>query len=401
MRLLVVVQRYGTEVAGGAEAAARQLAVRLAARGHHVEVLTSSALSYQDWADHFRAGTTELDGVTVHRLPVARTRDRDRFEALSRRVVMGDQRAHPLVARAWEAAQGPELVGFEAWVRANAERFDAAVFWTYLYATTTAGLAAAAGRTTTVLHPTAHDEPTFHLPVFELTLRLADRLVFLTAEEQALVGHRLNRRDPGPVVGLGIEAESAPGAERVAAFRRDHGLGQAPYLVAVGRIETGKGQPELVDQFIAYRRRHPGEDLRLVVVGEEATPLTRHPDVVPVGRLDNEVRRAAVAGAVALVQPSYYESFSLVLLEAFDLGRPALVNRASPVLAGHAHRSGGALAYRGFAELEAGIELVVGDAELAAGLGRAGRSYVDAHYRWPRVLDDYEAMLTQAIAATS
>ncbi len=74
MRLLFVVQRYGAEVAGGSETFCRSFATRLAGRGHVVEVLTSCATSYLDWADVYAPGTETLDGVRVHRLPVARTR---------------------------------------------------------------------------------------------------------------------------------------------------------------------------------------------------------------------------------------------------------------------------------------------------------------------------------------
>ena len=63
MRLLFVVQRYGHEVAGGAEQHCREFATRLAARGHHVEVATSCARNYQDWANWYPEGQSELDGV--------------------------------------------------------------------------------------------------------------------------------------------------------------------------------------------------------------------------------------------------------------------------------------------------------------------------------------------------
>src|ERR671932_820288 len=64
MHLLFVVQRYGPEVFGGAEDACRQFASRMAVR-HDVEVLTSCAVSYVDWANVYRPGTESLDGVTV------------------------------------------------------------------------------------------------------------------------------------------------------------------------------------------------------------------------------------------------------------------------------------------------------------------------------------------------
>src|SRR5438046_911104 len=69
MELLFVVQRYGREVAGGAEQFCREYATRLVGRGHGVEVLTSCAVSYVDWANAFPAGDELIDKVLVHRLP--------------------------------------------------------------------------------------------------------------------------------------------------------------------------------------------------------------------------------------------------------------------------------------------------------------------------------------------
>ena len=59
LKLLYTVQRYGEDIVGGSEAACRQFAEHLAQRGHHVEVVTSCARSYLDWADEYEAGSTE------------------------------------------------------------------------------------------------------------------------------------------------------------------------------------------------------------------------------------------------------------------------------------------------------------------------------------------------------
>ena len=48
MRLCFVIQRYGAEVAGGAELHCRWLAARLA-RQHQVRVLTTCARDYIEW----------------------------------------------------------------------------------------------------------------------------------------------------------------------------------------------------------------------------------------------------------------------------------------------------------------------------------------------------------------
>ncbi len=71
MRLLYVVQRYGDSIAGGAEQYCRELAERMSARGHHVEVATTCARSYVDWADAYEPGRSASSGVTIHRFRVA------------------------------------------------------------------------------------------------------------------------------------------------------------------------------------------------------------------------------------------------------------------------------------------------------------------------------------------
>jgi glycosyltransferase involved in cell wall biosynthesis len=390
MRLLFVVQRYGREVPGGAELACREFATRLAARGHEVEVLTSRAVSYVDWADAYPAGSDVQEGVLVHRLGVAAPREDRIFAPMHARVPFGAFRVPPFFQREWMRVQGPELPGLVPWLRAHAGSFDCAIFFTYLYYTATAGLPAAAGLTRTVLHPTAHDEPPLYLSAFDLTMRLPAALAFLTEEEAELVAERFHLTQPSTITGIGVDLGATGDA---AAFRRTvPGLGQRPYLVYVGRVDPGKGSVELFDYFREYTRRHPS-DLALVVVGDPVEPPTPHPDIFVTGFVSDEAKRGAVAGALALVQPSYFESFSLVLIEAWAQGKAALVQGRCAVLDGHAWRSGGAIPYRGFAEFEAALDRLREEPALVAALGRAGQRYARGRYAWDGILTRYEAFL--------
>ncbi|HEX7442515.1 MAG TPA: hypothetical protein VF320_01425, partial [Acidimicrobiales bacterium] len=80
MKLSFVTPRYGTEVIGGAETAARMLAERLCLRpGWEVEVLTSCALDHLTWENTEPAGTSVINGVTVRRFPTASPRTLDYF----------------------------------------------------------------------------------------------------------------------------------------------------------------------------------------------------------------------------------------------------------------------------------------------------------------------------------
>lgn len=391
MRLLFVVQRYGQEVAGGAELLCRELASRLVARGHEVGVVTSRALSYVDWADHYAAGLTEIDGVQVHRLSVRQPRDPSLFGPLDARTVWGRKPVPLHLQQEWMRMQGPNLPDLPAWLAAHAPGHDAVAFFTYLYYPTWAGLPVAAGLVPTVLHPTAHDEPQIALPLFETTFRHPDAFAFSTEEERDLVERRFRIAPPGAVIGIGTDFDVSCDAGR---FRGAYGLGDDPYLLFVGRVDPVKGSGELFDFFTTYKERHPGP-LRLVVVGEPVVPLPAHPDVVVTGFVDDDVKHDAYEGALALVQPSYFESFSMVLTEAWVHSLPALVQGRCAVLDGQARRSRGAVPYAGFAEFEAAVELLVDQPHVARALGERGRAYVEQQYEWSAVLDRYEDVIAR------
>jgi glycosyltransferase involved in cell wall biosynthesis len=163
-------------------------------------------------------------------------------------------------------------------------------------------------------------------------------------------------------------------------------------VLYVGRVDPSKSAQELVEFFCAYKDRNPGPE-RIVFLGKTLFDLPVRPDVIATGFVDTALRDAALAGATALLQPSYFESFSMVLTEAFAHRRPALVQRRCAVTNGHAARSGAAISYSGFAEFEAALESLFKNAALADAMGAAGRAYVERDYNWEHVLDNYEALL--------
>ncbi len=353
-------------------------------------MVTSCAVNYVDWANRYPAGTDRLDGVTVHRLPVLRPREMRVFLPLMARVV--ESIRPPLyLQREWVRLQGPYIPELPGWIEARSPDFDAAVFVTYLYYPTWAGLPAA--QCPRVFHPTAHDESAIYLPVFDRLFRLSDGFGFLTPEERDFVDRRFGVRRPQEVTGIGIEMERKTDPT---AFRRRFNLGDRPYIVFVGRMDPNKGANEIYRYFVEYKRRHPGP-LTLVFIGEQVTRVTPRRDVIMTGFVDAPIRDSGVAGAELLIQPSRFESFSIVLCEAWVAGIPALVQGRSEVLLGQARRSGGALPYWTYAEFEAALETLLGDDALRRRMGVAGRSYVEQHYSWPAVLSSYEAFLEHVI----
>jgi glycosyltransferase involved in cell wall biosynthesis len=394
MRILFCVQRYGDGVAGGSEAACRAVAERMVARNHHVEVVTSRARSYVDWADEFPAGESELNGVRVHRLSVRERRLPERFGPIHGRV-LGQPHTPLYVQRDWLRLQGPDLPELAPWLHDNARRFDVAVFFTYLYPPAALGLPIAARYCPTVLVPTAHDEPMFHLRVFDQVFRAADGIICLSAEELEIIERRFRFLPDAEVISLGLDLHPRADGGR---FRNAHGLGERPYMIFLGRVDPGKGSDELYRYFVEYQKRV--DSAALVVVGEPVTKLPPHPEVIVTGFVDEQTKQDALSGATMLIQPSYFESFSLALCEGWVLRKPALVQGRCAVLAGQARRSGGGLAYTTFAEFSEMVTRLLKDPGLRASMGEAGRRYVMENYDWNVVIARYEDFLARTAART-
>ena len=112
-----------------------------------------------------------------------------------------------------------------------------------------------------------HDEPPLRLSLFDAEFRAPDAFALSTPEEIDLIRRRFHLDPPGDVFGIGVEVAADRPIPR--AFARAYGLGDKPYLLYVGRIDEGKGALALVDYFIAYKDRHPDDDL---VLASSATP---------------------------------------------------------------------------------------------------------------------------------
>ena len=80
-----------------------------------------------------------------------------------------------------------------------------------------------------------------------------------------------------------------------------------------------------------------------------------------------------MAGALAFVHPSTFESFGIVLLESFLAGTPALVHARSEVLRWQCRRSGGGLWFRHYPDFEEELLLLLNNENLRKRMGAAGK----------------------------
>jgi glycosyltransferase involved in cell wall biosynthesis len=384
VKVAAVVPRYGAEVIGGCESAVRELSEWLVrCTDVEVEILTTTAADSTTWDEEYPAGTTQEAGVAVHRFPVTSGRARD-CDARSAPLMARARSLTPTEQQAWLELQGPvspALVDAVAATDADLLSIHPYLFWPDV-------AAHAAARVPVVFHPYAHDEAPLRLSVYAPLFEASAGLVFQVDAERRLCERRFAiaaRR--ALTLGLGVEAGTGSAADASAAV----GLGDRPYLLCLGRVDDGKGARLLFDWFTAYKERRPGP-LALVYAGQVVHELPSHSDIVVVGIVDEPVKWGLLRGTVALVSPSANESFSLVLLEAWVAGVPAMVNGRCAVTREHCERSGGGLWFDGYAQFEAMLDRL-GDADLRAALAERGAAYVDRSYRWPTLVSRYEAFL--------
>lgn len=380
MKIAVVVQRYGAEINGGAELHARYLAEHLA-RHVQVEVLTTCAMDYITWANAYPAGATTVGPLTVRRFAVTHPRDPHTFGTWSERVFGSRHSVNDELA--WLDAEGPTSPELVRYVTDHQADYDYFLFFSLRYYHTFHGARAVAGKAIVV--PTAERDEALGLGVFPALLRGVRALMYNSPEERALL-QAVAGTDavPGVVVGIGSEV---PGSSNAARFRQRTGI-SGPTALYIGRIDENKGCAELFDFWKRYSEITPG-GATLALIGTPVLPVPDHPRIKHLGFVSDQEKYDALAAAEFLIMPSYFESLSMVALEAWALGKPVLVNGKCDVLRGQAIRSNAGLYYENYAEFVEGVRVLESSASVTAALGRNGSAFFRANYAWPVIERKY------------
>lgn len=387
--ITLVLPWYGPDSAGGAESLACGLACALHAAGLPVRVWASTGRdSFQPGAPgqpngstpYYPPGHSLVDGVPVWRFrPTPAGPDGiPQLFRLRPRLCPDLSRC----ARHELALLGSLLGSDELYAAILAARHDASnrfVFLPYPFPTSFWGTLLAPERS--YLLACLHDEPYAYYATYHMMFNQACGMLANSHPEAELAQRLYGLPEQRiRVIGSGIDLHARGDG---ATFRRKHNLApEAPLLLYAGRRDESKNVPLLLAYTREYRarRRIP---LSLALMG--AMPLTLadagySPSlaefVLDPGLLHAPHKYDAYAAADVFIQPSLYESFSIVLMEAWLQGVPTLVHPGCAVTADHARRSGGGLACASFGEFAAALDLLLARPDLRATLGERGRAYV-------------------------
>ena len=161
------------------------------------------------------------------------------------------------------------------------------------------------------------------------------------------------------------------------------------FFLFVGRLEKIKGLQDVIPLFAGEL----GDELWIVGAGDYEAELRKlaagRPRVRFLGARSSEQLRGLYREALAVVVPSVcYETFGIILLEAFREGTPVLARRLGPfteIVEG----SGGGLLFETEDELRHGLAVLASDEGGRVALGAAGHRALLANWTESVVLKKY------------
>jgi len=398
-KICFVLPWYGAKISGGAEAECRELiqGLRTFFPGCTPEVATTTLQEFSaPWnREIHREGSFLEDGIRVHRFSPIKP-SRKSFGILnrvwlSRFSSLRESRASPLSSCAeffylHHMIVSPRLLRF---LSSHYDQYDAFLYIPYMFATSILGAQITRGKS--VIIPCLHEESYAYMGVYRTLFSSASQILAHVPAEKRLL-ERLYPEVTSLVHLLGESLNTDPPKGNPEAFRAKYHI-QGPFLLYIGRKIVGKNLPVLVDYFLQFKKFHPSS-LKLVLAGQGDLEYGKHSDIVDVGFISAPEKYDALSACLAFVQPSLLESFSIVLMEAWLQGRPALVNGECEVLRDHCVESGGGLCFYGYETFESSLHELLLDLPQGVQMGVKGKRYVEENFSREKVMSLFGSFLS-------
>lgn len=408
-KIALVTIRYGEDINGGAEYHCRMLAERLT-DDYDVEVLTTCVCNYNTGINEFPEGEEMLNGVLVRRFKTAPIDVRD-HELYSKKEKPVRKYRHFLfrigllqyiatLCPVWQCKREIEMKAFKSYrfyspsmrdfVRDNNAAYR--VFIPVNMAESTTFFTAIEVPHKTILIPTMHDQNIFFKAAQTEVMTKVAYIGFNTNAEQQLAELTFGKKmSPHGVISVGIETVNSASWQ---VTKEKYKLPES-YLLYIGRVTSGKIGPVL-DYFVSYKRRYEESSLKLVLVGGIDTNLrvSQHPDILYTGFVNDEEKMVILQHAKIVVNPSKFESLSLMLLEAMSQCKAVLVNGSCAVLREHCVKSNyAALYYTRKSNFISKLHLLESTSGLREEMGRKAKKYVEENYDWSIILDRLKSQI--------
>jgi len=205
------------------------------------------------------------------------------------------------------------------------------------------------------------------------------------------------------VVPNGIRFQEFDEADGSSAFLDKYRLERESFLLYVGRLKSLKGAQYLIRAFQNVKRED--KKLKLVIAGrgEFESYLKKialgKSDIIFTGHVESiAIKKSLYQNSLALVVPSRYETFPMVVLEAMACGRPIIASNVGGIPLLVEHGKNGFLVKPGdIRALETFIKVLRGDPDLGRKMGTNSRRMVETQFSADKMTDEtlkvYDSLL--------
>lgn len=365
---LVSYHFYKTKTRGGERHIL--LLSRVLKKYGQVTIITTKSKNHLNWENEIKNDYEIKEGMMVKRFPVdfkivPRVINNMNFDLFADKLHSADDEAN------WIRSIGPYSTGLFDYLKKKANDFDIFIFIGYTNPVTYFGLPIVANKS--LLIPLSHREPILYFRIFDRLFSMPKLIAASSLAEKALIDKRFPKHSPIKMLGMNISETRVRNSRKNA-----EKFGE--YVVFVGRTEPSKGIFELIEMFNTYVKNR-NTKINLVIVGETTFPVKTNNRIRYVGIVSEEEKKRIIAESLLLINPSWYESLSLVLLEAWIQEKPVLVNGLCNVLKGQVVESGGGLYYDNKREFEITMDLLLNNREMRNYMGKRGRKFYLKNYQ--------------------
>ena len=395
-RFAFVIPRYFDGIAGGAETLMGTIASHLKARGDTVEVWATCAKDNRTWSNEFAPGVSDVGGLPIHRFPVD-PRNLDAWIPIQ--LALHDGQTISTDDQLTWMAESVNSRALYTHIARNAHGFDALFFGPYLFGTTFWGSLIAPEKS--ILIPCLHDEAYAYQEIIASMFRQVRGCLF-NAEPEMGLASSLYGEIPGGVVGMGFDMPTAEYVSGLEPYFSD----DVPYILYLGRKETGKNVHILIDYFVEAKAQGLiPERVRLAILGGGSFEDLHRPevlsrsDIVDLPHMSERDKQRLLRHALYLCQPSTNESFSIVIMEAWMVGTPVVVHGACPVTRHHVEQSRGGLYCSSMQDLAGVTKYFLENEEARNRHAVAGAEYVRTEYSWSSVLRRFDTVVEELIGS--
>ena len=401
-RIGIIVQRYGNQINGGAEVHARMIAEKLNNK-YDLTVLTSCAINYHTWKPELGAGESDENGIKIIRFTHPEKLSPKKIHKLNRRYrgrllfqkfyrflnrpkwylnLFPNAEIKEQDGEKWLENQGPATYDLIKYLKEHQSKYDAFIFFTYLYYPTAVGMLTVPHKSLFI--PTMHDEPAAYYPIFKKVMAAPKRILFNTKSEMKFSEKLFDIANVSKkIVAVGIDSIDKNIDFSILKKFEINGK----YILYVGRIDVAKGCDEMLSFFINYLKNNI-EGLTLVLAGKNMIKPIVHKKIKYAGFVSEDEKLQLMKQAEALIIPSKYESLSIVLLESFACQTPVLANENCEVLKDHILNSDGGWLYKGQHEFSEKLKIIQKEKDTLK--AKLGNDYVKKNYSWPKVLAEFD-----------